>query len=336
MMLQRFSRKGCSFALCSMVAAVCGIATTAAHAQTAWRPEKPIEVIVPTGAGGINDANARLIQKTIVEHKLVPTPALVMNKPGGNQSLAVVYLNQHAGDAHYLLYTTATLFTNQLAGVATHHYKELTPLGLLLVDYSVVSVKQDSPFKSMRDLVERLRKDPESISFGLVSRGGPNHLAIAQALRAGGVEPRKLKLVVFKTNAESITAVLGGHIHAMVSSVSAALPQVQSGNSRILAVAAPQRVGGPLANTPTMREQGLDATGISNWRAIFGAKGLSAPQAAFWGDVLSKVVTTSEWKQQLDGNQLESKFMRGPEFAKWLDVEYGATHGTMVDLGLAK
>jgi putative tricarboxylic transport membrane protein len=188
----------------------------------------------------------------------------------------------------------------------------------------------------MRDLVERLRSDPESISFGLVARGGPNHLALAQALRAGGVEPRKLKLVVFKTNADSITAVIGGHIHAMVSSVSAALPQLQAGNSRILAVAAPQRVGGPLADVPTMREQGLDATGISNWRVIFGAKGLSAAQSAFWGDALSKVVTTSEWKQQLEANQLESKFMRGPELAKWLDGEHGATRGVMADLGLAK
>lgn len=336
MTLQRHGRNGHSFALCSVLALACGLTATTANAQTAWRPEKPVEVIVPTGAAGINDLNARLIQKTLTEQKLVPTPALVMNKPGGNQSLAVVYLTQHAGDPHYLMYTTATLFTNQIAGVAQHHYKELTPLALLLVDYSVVSVKQDSPLKSMRDLVERLRADPESISFGLVARGGPNHLALAQALRAGGVEPKKLKLVVFKTNAESITAVIGGHIHAMVSSVSAALPQHQAGNSRILAVAAPQRVGGPLANTPTMREQGLDATGISNWRVIFGAKGLSGTQSAFWGDALSKVVTTSDWKQQLDQNQLESKFMRGPELMKWLDAEYAATRGVMTDLGLAR
>lgn len=336
MKLRHPSRRGWSLALCGVLAVVSAAFTQNTHAQSAWRPEKPVEVIVPTGAGGINDANARLIQKTVTEQKLVPTPVLVMNKPGGNQSLAVVYLAQHAADPHYLLYTTATLFTNQIAGVAQHHYKDLTPLALLLVDYSVVSVKQDSPLKSMRDLVERLRKDPESVSFGLVSRGGPNHLALAQALRAGGVDPKKLKLVVFKTNAESITAVLGGHIQAVVSSVSAALPQLQSGNSRILGVAAPQRVGGPLANVPTMREEGMDATGISNWRAIFGGKDLSAAQTAYWGDVLSKVVTTAEWKQQLDQNQLESKFIRGAAFAKWLDGEYGSTRGTMVDMGLAK
>src|SRR5215213_364202 len=233
-----------------------------ASAQGTWKPEKTVEIIVPTGAAGINDSNARLIQKTLQEQKLVTTPVLVMNKAGGNQSLAVVYLNQHAADPHYLFYATATLFTNQLAGVTPLHYKDLTPLALLLVDYTVITVKADSPMKGMRDLVERLKSNPESLSFGVVARGGPNHLAVAQAVRSAGIDPKKLKLVVFKTNAESVTAVIGGHVDAMVSSVSAALPQVQAGNARMLAVAAPQRVGGSLAKLPTMREQGIEATGI--------------------------------------------------------------------------
>src|SRR5687767_2207844 len=321
-------------ALGALAFALC--ATGAAHAQSAWKPEKPVEIVVPTGAAGINDANARLIQKTMTEQKLVTTPMLVMNKAGGNQSLAVVYMSQHANDPHYLFYGTATLFTNQLAGVTPLSYRDLTPIALLLVDYTVVTVKADSPLKSMRDLVERLKSDPESVSFGLVARGGPNHLAVAQAVRSAGVDPKKLKLVVFKTNAESVTAVIGGHVTAMVSSVSAALPQVQAGNARMLGVAAPQRVGGSLAKLPTMREQGIDATGISNWRVIYGAKGIQPAQAAFWQDALAKVVAGPEWKAQLEHNNLESKFMRGPELAKWLEGEYNATRGVMSDIGLIK
>jgi putative tricarboxylic transport membrane protein len=259
-----------------------------------------------------------------------------MNKPGGNQSLAVVYLNQHPADPHYLLYSTATLFTNQLAGVSPVRYSDLTPLALLLVDYTVVTVSAKSPLKSMRDLVAKLKADPESISFGLVSRGGPNHLAVAQAMRSAGIDPKKLKLVVFKTNAESLTAVIGGHIQAVVSSVSAALPQVEAGNARMLGIAAAQRQGGSLANLPTMREQGIDATGISNWRGILAAKDLTAPQIAFWGDALARVTSTAEWKQQLDHNNLESRFMRSREFSAWLDNEYAATRAVMADLGLVK
>lgn len=305
-------------------------------AQSAWRPDKAVEIIVPTGASGINDANARLIQKSFHELKLVPTPVLVNNKPGGNQSLAVVYLNQHVNDPHYLLYATATVFTNQIAGITPLHYADFTPLALLLVDYSVITVAANSPMKSMRDMVERLRADPESLSFGVVARGGPNHLAAAQAMRSAGIDPRKLKMVVFKTNAESLTAVIGGHIHAVVSSVSAALPQVQAGNARMLGVTAPQRVGGAVANVPTMREQGIDAMGISNWRGVFGAKGITPAQIAYWEDAIGKATTTDDWKKQLDTNNLASRFLRNREFAKYLEVEYGATRAAMVDAGLIK
>jgi putative tricarboxylic transport membrane protein len=322
----------------ALVAALCMAATAAGNvwAQGAWRPEKAVEIVVPTGAGGTNDQLARLIQKTLQEQKLISVPALVLNKPGGNQSIAVVYLEQHAGDPHHLLYGTATVFTNHIAGLTKTGHKDLTPLALLLVDYTVITVKADSPMKSMRDLVDRLKANPEAITFGLVSRGGPNHLAVAQAMISAGVDPKKLKLVVFKTNAQTVTAVIGGHIDAMVSSVSAAMPQTQAGNARMLAVAAPQRVGGTLAKLPTMREQGIEATGISNWRTIFGAKGLTAAQSAFWQNALAKSVSTSEWKQQLESNNVSPQLKTGAELAKWLDTEYSATRAVMASLGLVK
>ena len=320
--------------VCRGLILAAALAATAAWGQ-AWRPEKPVEIIVPTGAGGINDQNARLIQKSFQDQKL-PVPVLTINKPGGNQSIAVVYLTQHPADPHYLFYSTATVFTNQLAGVTPHRYSDMTPLALLLVDYSVITVAANSPLKTMRELVDRLKADPESVAFGVVARGGPNHLALAQGVRSGGADARKLKLVVFKTNAESMTAVMGGHIHAVVSSVSAALPQVLAGNTRILAVAAPQRVGGNMASVPTMREQGINATGISNWRGIFAPRGITAAQAAYWEEALSRVVVTEEWKSQLETNNLESRFLRGKEFAKYLDGEYNDTRSVMTDLGLIK
>ena len=233
-------------------------------------------------------------------------------------------------------YTTATIFTNQIAGITPLSYTDFTPLALLLVDYSVITVATNSPIKSMRDMVERLRADPEAISFGVVARGGPNHLAAAQAMRSAGIDPKKLKMVVFKTNAESLTAVMGGHIQAVVSSVSAALPQVQAGNARMLAVTAPQRVGGSIAQVPTMREQGIDAMGISNWRGIIGAKSISAAQIAYWEEAIGKTTTTDDWKKQLDTNNLASRFMRSREFAKYLEVEYNATKVAMTDTGLIK
>ena len=301
-----------------------------------WRPEKPVEIVVPTAAAGINDRLSRLVQRVLTEQKILNVPAVVMNKPGGNQSLAVVYMSQHAADPHYLFYSTATLFTNQLAGLTELSYKDLTPVALLVEDYSVITVGASSPIRSLKDLVDQLKSDPGSASFGMVARGGPNHLALSQAMRSAGVDPRKLRTVVFKTNAESMLAVMGGHIQAVVSSVSAALPQAQSGNTRMLAVVAPQRGAGAIASVPTTREQGIDATGISNWRAIFAAKGVTPAQAAWWDEALAKVAASEEWKKEIDGTNMQPRPMRAAAFAKFLDAEYASTRAVMSDLGLVK
>jgi putative tricarboxylic transport membrane protein len=320
----------------TVAAWIVALTATQAWGQSAWRPEKAVEIIVPTAAGGTNDQMARLMQRILQDRKLISTPVVVMNKAGGNQTLAVVYLNQHPQDPHYLLYATATIFTNQLAGLTKVHYTDLTPLALFLVDHSVITVKADSPLKSMRDLVDRLKADPESIAFGMVSRGGPNHLALSQAIRSAGLDPRKLKVVVFKTNAQSMTATIGGHIHAVVSSVSAALPQMQAGNTRMLAIAAAQRQGGAVANVPTLREQGIKANGIANWRAVFGLKGLTPAQIAYWDDALARMAEAEEWKAQLAANNLAGHFLGSKDFARYLDTEYDHARVTMTDLGLVR
>ena len=284
----------------------------------------PIEIIIPTAAGGINDQVSRLIQKTLQDGKLVGVPVIPTNKAGGNQLLAIAYLNQYAGNPHYLLYSAPTVFTNQLGGLTAQMYTDFTPLALLYVEHTVITVATASPLKTMRDLIGRLKTDPAVFAFGVSSRGGPNHLALSQAVRTAGIDPAKLKVVVFKTNAESMTAMMGGHLQAVASSVSSAMSQVTAGNTRMLAIAAPQRMGGALASVPTLREQGIDAGGISNWRV------------AFWEEALAKTVVTADWKKLLEENNLESQFMRSRDTAKYLESEYAATRAVMSDLGLAK
>ena len=334
MNLTQFTRSSVFGAM--LLAALAAQFATQAWSQPAWRPDKTVEIILPTAAGGNNDQVARLIQKILQDQKLVSVPVVPMNKVGGNQTLAMVYLNQHPADPHYLFYATATIFTNQIAGLTLLHYADFTPLALFLVDHSVITVRADSPLKNLRDLVERLKADPDSIAFGMAALGGPNHLALSQAMRSAGVDPRKLKTVVFKGTSEFMMALVGGHIHAVVSSASAALPQVQAGNTRLLAIAAPQRQTGSLANVPTVREQGINANGIANWRAVFGARGLTPTHIAFWEDALARIAAADDWKARLAANNLASQFLRGKDFAQYLETEYNETRAVMTDLGLAK
>ena len=331
--LERISRR--SFSVAVWIAALAAQIATEAWSQPAWRPEKAVEIITSSAAGGSNDQVARVMQRILQDEKLLSVPINVINKPGGNQTLAVVYLMQHAADPHYLLLANPTVFTNQLAGITPLHFAELTPIVLLLLEHTVVTVRADSPIKNMRDLAERLKADPDSVAVGIVSRGGANHLALSQAVKSAGADPKKLKAAVFKTNAESMTAMVGGHLQVVASSVSSAFAQVKAGNARMIAIASARRMGGALANVPTLREQGID-TWVSNWRAIFGPKGMMPAQIALWEDALAKMAATDEWKKQLEAHDWDGQFLRSRDFAKYLDGEYNATRAIMAELGLAK
>ena len=319
----------------AIVAAAGCVQSSGAWAQQGWRPVKAVELIIPTAPGGANDQVARAIQKVVREEKLVATPVEAINKPGGNQSIAVAYLQQHSADPHYLLIANPTLIGSHISGVSAVNYTDLTPLALLLSEHTVFSVPADSPIRTVRELFDRVKADPEAVAFGVVSRGGPSHLALSAAASAAGIDARKLKTVVFKTNPESLTAMVGGHIQAVASSVSSALGYMKSGRTRVLAIVSPQRMTGDLAHVPTAREQGLDVTQAS-WRVVFGAKGITAPQIAFWEETLSKMAAADEWKKTLAANHWAGSFLRGKELTAYLETNYRLTRNVMSDLGLVK
>jgi len=315
------------------IAALALLAATAAWGQ-AWRPDKVTEFITSSAAGGSNDQVARAMQKILQDAKMITAPIAIANKSGGNQTLAVVYLTQHPGDAHFLLLGNPTIFTNHIAGITPLSHADMTPVALLLVEHTLITVKSDSPIRSMRDLVERLKADPESLAVGIVSRGGPNHLALSQALKSAGVDAKRVKAAVFKTNAESMAALVGGHLQVVASSVSSAMSQVKSGNARALAIASRQRLN-LLPEVPTLREQGIESW-VANWRAMLGPKGMSAAQVAYWGDLFAQMAATDEWKKRLELQGWDGQFLRSAEFAKYLEKEYAATRGIMTEMGIAK
>ena len=307
-------------------------AVPAAAAQS-WVPERAVEVVVSSAPGGSNDRIARTLQRIIQEQKLVPVPVSVLNKPGGNQTISRVYINQNPGDAHFMDIGNPTLIANTIAG--RQQYTDFTPIALLVNEFTAFSVRADSPYTSAKELVAQLKKDPDSIAIGVSNRGGTNHLAMSLLAKAGGVDPRRLKIVVFKTNAEGLTAVLGGHIHVVASAVGTAVGQMRDGKTRIISVSAPQRMDGALAAVPTLREQGYDVS-LSNWRALVGPKGLSAAQVGYWEDVLTRVVATEAWKAILARYFWDGNFLRSREFGRYMESEYVQIKTIMTELGLAK
>jgi putative tricarboxylic transport membrane protein len=197
-------------------------------------------------------------------------------------------------------------------------------------------VPANSPFKTMRDLTDRLKTDPESVAFSVVARGGTSHAVVAMAAKAAGVDPKRLKIVVYKTSAEATTALMGGHIQAAVSSAAGSTPPVVAGQLRMLAIAAPKRRPGAISHVPTLIESGINAPVLDTWRAVFGAKGITPAQIAFWEDALAKAFTGEEWKAWMTKNDVTAPPLKGAELSKYLEGQYQHTRAVLTDLGLAK
>lgn len=331
--MSRDQLEGALLAMAAVIAAAVPMLAAQQSFAQPWKPEKAVEVVVSSAPGGSNDRIARIIQKIIQEQKLLPVPVTVLNKPGGNQTISRAYINQNPGDAHYLEIGNPTLIANQVVG--RQQYTDFTPVALMINEFTALTVRTDSPFRNAQDLIAQFRKDPGSVVVGVSNLGGTNHLTLSLLAKAGGVDIKRLRVVVFKTNAEGLTALLGGHIHLVVSAVATAIGQMRDGKAKIISVSAPQRMGSDLAQVPTLREQGYDVS-LSNWRAIIGPKGLTAAQIGYWEGVLAKVVATDEWKTALDQQFWDGNFLRSGEFAKYMDNEYAQTRPIMLELGLAK
>jgi putative tricarboxylic transport membrane protein len=308
---------------------------TAGAAAQAWKPERNVELIVPGGAGGGQDRTARIMQK-IMQEGLVATTVTVVNRPGGGSNLAYVHLNQFAGDGHYLASATATLLTNHILGTSPLNYTHFTPVSVLYGEYIGFAVRADGPFKSGRDIVERMKTAPDAVSFAFgTSAGNANHIGIALVLNAAGIDATRMKTVIFKASIEAATALMGGHVDVVATPMSTYVPVLETGKLRIVAIAAPQRVGGKFANVPTWKEQGYNAV-MPSFRMFIGAKGLDTRQLRYWDGVFAKLAASDEWKKELAANEWQGTYMNSADSLKYLDSQAQSYRNILTELGLAK
>jgi putative tricarboxylic transport membrane protein len=303
-------------------------------AQTAWKPEKPVEFVVLSAPGGGNDKTARLIQRIWRETRWLEN-VNVLNKPGGGGAVAYTYVSQHAGDGHYLAVVRKGLLTNHILGRSPLHPGELTPLAVMANEPNAMAVRADSPMKGAKDLAGRLKNDPQSITTSVGStRGGPSHMMVVQLAKLAGADHEKLKIVTFRGSSDSITNLLGGHIDVISSSVDALVPHHRSGTMRILGVATAER-SAALPNVPTFRNQGYDVV-MGNWTAIMGPKGLTPAQVAFWEELLERTFKHPLWKDMLEADALEADFRKSQPTRELVARDYESERRMLVELGMAK
>src|SRR5262249_16798449 len=155
------------------------------------------------------------------------------------------------------------------------------------------------------------------------------------AARSAGVDTRKLKTPVFQSSGESLTAMLGGHIELHIGSVSQIVKHLQAGTVRVIALTSDQRLPGPMAQVPTWKGQGIAGT-FTSWRGIWGSKGMTAQQIAYWDEVLERTSRDPQWKETLAANQWESDYRNSRDASKYFDALHIELRDALKDLDLAK
>ena len=297
-------------------------------------PSRPVRIIVAYAPGGGSDRILRLIVKVFQEQKAMDVPVNPVNKPGGGGAMAYAYVNQQA-DGHYLVLANKSMLTNNIVGRGPS-YTEFTPVVNLFGEYISVTVKPDSPLKSGGDLIERLKKDVNSLSLGIAtSIGNPNHQGVAIAFSLAGIDIKKTRNVIFPSGGAATTAVMGGHVDVAPVTASFAASLARNGQVRVLAVAAPRRLGGALADVPTWREQGYDAV-VSNWRTFLGTRKMTPAQVTYWENTFRRLSESDEWRKELAENLWLNDFLPSAEARKQMDRDDAQLRVFLKELALTK
>lgn len=253
--------------LAALVAAVVPVAGTSAQEF----PTKPIELVIPYGPGGSHDLTARAVAS--VAHQYLGQPLLVVLKPGGGGAVGSQYVIRSRPDGYTLLFGGSgpnTVFALvQKAPIGPDH---LVPVAKINHSGAVFAVRADAPWKTLREAIDWMRKNPGKFNFANTGPWGAADFPMRQIAHAAGVEYNNIP---HDGGGPATLAVLGGHADATFSFAPQLLPQINAGKMRALAVTDSKRIR-ILPGVPTVKEEGFDVT-FTMWRGVLAPKG--TPQA---------------------------------------------------------
>jgi len=321
----------------ALVAPAACLALLAAAPGTAFAqakyPSKNIEVIVPFAPGGGTDNLMRTITGIIEENKWSPVPITVNNRPGGSGTVGYSYLIGKKGDSHVIAGATPMIVSGKLQGrLPGNHRDAMTVLMVVAIDELMLSVRSESPYKTIEEFVAAARARPGQLTVGGTGTQNEDHIFAHLLEESAKI---KLKYVPFNSGGEVTAALMGGHVDAGVMNPNEISAQVEAGKARNLAVAAHKRMSGA-PDVPTFAEKGFPFY-WEQMRGVVGPANMAPEAVAWWQDTLKKVTSTRKWQDDyIKGNLLTPTAWVGEEANKYLDGITGAYERALADLGALK
>ena len=285
-----------------------------------------IKMMIPANPGGGWDATGRALGKAILDAKAADT-VQYDNKGGAAGVIGLAqFVNASKGDANALMVMGAVMLGGIITSKPTVGLDKVTPIARLTSEYNVFVVPENSPLKTMKDVVEQLKKDPGSVKWGGGSKGSTEHISASMLAGKVGVDPKKVNYVAFRGGGEATAAILGGNVTVGGSGYSEFAEYIKAGKMRPIGVTSEKRLPG--INVPTMKEQGFDVV-LGNWRGVYGAPGITAAQRAALTEIIVKATKSKSWAQDLDKNGWTPALLTGKAFDEFVDNDFASLRGTM-------
>lgn len=321
----------------ALAAAFLGLSALGAQAQ-GFTPENP-ECIAPANPGGGWDFTCRQVGKSLQDLGLLNKTVQVVNLAGGGGGVAFAEVVNKRNDDNDLIVAASSATATRLAqgaypGNTMDQVRWVASVG---ADYGVIAVAADSPIKTLPELLDKIKNDPTTVSVaGGSAVGGWDHLKVLIAANAYGItDVRSVKYIAFDGGGEAVTQLLAGSVQAFTGDISEAKGFVDSGDIRVLAVLAPERLPGEFDKFPTAKEQGVDAIG-ANWRGFYAPGGMSDGAYNSWVSKISDLYASDEWKQVMAANGLAPLSLQGEDFQAFVAKSVAQIQQISRDIGIIK
>ncbi|RBP72457.1 Bug family tripartite tricarboxylate transporter substrate binding protein [Marinobacter nauticus] len=273
----------------------------------AWQPSGKVECLAPADPGGGWDFTCRSVGNVLQDLSLVDGTVQTVNMAGAGGGVAYAHtVSKRAGDNKLLVAastaTTTRLAQGQFPGM---NADMVTWVGALGADYGIIAVSKNSRYQNLKELMDAVKANPKSVKFaGGSARGGWDHLKVLIAAKAAGAEKLpSIPYLSYNNGGEAMTQVVGGQVDAFTGDLSEATGFMESGDLRVIAVLADERLPGKFSDLPTAREQGIDAVG-PNWRGFYMPKDADEAAKQYWVDAVDTLYASEEWKQVMARNGL--------------------------------
>jgi tripartite-type tricarboxylate transporter receptor subunit TctC len=259
-------------------------------------PSKPISLVVPFGAGSDADLAGRNLSEHAAKY-LNNQPIVVVNHPGASGAIGTLAVRNAPADGYTLLLArlASQAILPAIDAKTPYRWSDFTQLSVLEVNPQVCAVKADAPYKSMKDLIDDVAKQPGKLNFGTVGAGtiqafGPQYLFSLAKL------PKDAAFAVpYKGSGELTAALLGGQVQFVCSNLGTLLPHLKSGALRALMTSTRERLP-ELPDVPTARALGWPAMEkLAGWSSLAGPPGLPKEVVARWTGVLAKIASDPDW-----------------------------------------